>query len=616
MIAANVLPHAERMDFIVIQALNGLAGASSLFLVAAGLSLIFGVSRVVNFAHGTVFMVGAYVAWTLIDRLGVNFWFAAPLAALATAALGGIIEVLVLRRLYGRHELLPLLATFALVLVAHDLVPLVWGAQDIIGPRAPGLTGAVAVAGRLLPSYDLFLILVAPAVLAALWLMLNRTRFGRIVRAATEDPEMAAALGIRQDRLFTLVFMLGCGLAGLGGALRLPRETLHHSLDTQVIVSAFVVVVIGGMGSLGGAFVASAIVGVVSAFGIVAWPQGTLAMLFVIMAAVLVVRPQGVFGRPALPGAHRPLALPSPPLEGYGRKARLAATGIVVALGVFGCVGSPFALDVATQTLIAVLFAASLHLLIGWAGLISFGHAALFGLGAYGAALLSRHLPFGVAMAGGVAAAALGAAAFGMLVRRMTGVYLAMLTLAFSQLLFAAAFQWVSLTGGDNGVLGLWPDPPWDTAGGWYALTLGLSVLCLGGLAYLYRTPFAYTLRAAQDSEARARADALPVDGARIAAFAVSGAVAGLAGALLVFLKGSAFPSLFAVQQSVDGLVMVLLGGIAHPLGPVAGAVAYTLGVTVIATLTPSWHMIVGAAILVLTRALPGGLLRTREGGV
>ncbi|SBW07601.1 Branched-chain amino acid transport system permease protein LivM [uncultured Alphaproteobacteria bacterium] len=602
------------MDFIVIQALNGLAGASSLFLVAAGLSLIFGVSRVVNFAHGTVFMIGAYVAWTLIDRLGVNFWLAAPLAALATAGLGGLIEILVLRRLYGRHELLPLLATFALVLIAHDAVPLIWGAQDVIGPRAPGLTGAVTVMGRRLPAYDLFLIGVAAAMMAALWLLLHRTRFGRVVRAATDDPEMAAALGIRQDRLFTSVFMLGCGLAGLGGALRLPRETLHHSLDTQVIVSAFVVVVIGGMGSIGGAFVASGIVGVVSAFGIVVWPQGTLAMLFVIMAAVLVVRPRGLFGAPTQQEAHRPLLLPSPPLGGYPRRAKLAVAGSAAALAGFGLVASPFALDVATQVLIAVLFAASLHLLIGWAGLISFGHAALFGLGAYGAALLGQSLPLGFAIAGGAAAAALGAAAFGALVRRMKGVYLAMLTLAFSQLLFAAAFQWVELTGGDNGILGLWPDPPWDTAGGWYALTLALALLAMLALARLYRTPFAYILRAAQGAEARARADALPVDATRVQAFAVSGAVAGLAGALLVFLKGSAFPSLFAVPQSVDGLVMVLLGGVAHPLGPVAGAAAYSLGVTVIATLTPAWHMIVGALILVLTQALPGGLLRREEG--
>ncbi|MGE4526754.1 MAG: ABC transporter permease [Rhodospirillaceae bacterium] len=604
------------MDFILIQALNGLAGASSLFLVAAGLSLIFGVSRVVNFAHGTVFMIGAYVAWTLIDRLGVNFWLAAPLAACATALLGALIEVGILRRLYAGHELLPLLATFGLVLVAHDVVPLVWGAQDVIGPRAPGLTGAVAILGRRLPAYDLFLICLGPVVLGALWLVLNRTRFGRIVRAATEDREMAAALGIRQDLLFTAVFMLGCALAGLGGALQLPRETLHHSLDTQVIVSAFVVVVIGGMGSLTGAFVAAAIVAEVSAFGIVVWPQGTLAMLFLIMAGVLVVRPRGLFGRPAQQEPHRPLALPSPPAAGYPRRAVLAAAGIAAALLVFGLVGAPFALDLATQALIAVPFAMGLHLLIGWAGAISFGHAAFLGLGAYGAALaFSAGLPLAPAMAAGVLLAGLAGGAFGALVRRMRGVYLAMLTLAFSQLLFAAAFQWVSLTGGDNGILGLWPEPPLDTPTGWYLLTLVLVLLWLAVAARLYRAPFGFILRAAQDAETRARADALPVDGARSLAFAVAAAGAGLSGALLAFLKGSAFPTLFDIPQSIDGLVMVLLGGIGHPLGPLAGAAAYSLGVAVVSTLTPHWHMIVGGMILLLACTAPGGLLSPKRAG-
>ncbi len=204
--------------------------------------------------------------------------------------------------------------------------------------------------------------------------MLHRTRFGRIVRAATDDREMAAALGIRQDRLFTGVFMLGSALAGLGGALQLPRETLHHSLDTQVVV-------IGGMGSLGGAFVASAIVGLVSAFGIVVWPQGTLAMLFLIMATVLAARPHGLFGRAGAAEPHRPLALPSPPETGYPRRARAICTAMVVAAAASAPVLSPFALDLASQALIAALFAASLHLLLGWAGMVSFGHAAFFGLG-------------------------------------------------------------------------------------------------------------------------------------------------------------------------------------------------------------------------------------------
>ncbi len=197
----------------------------------------------------------------------------------------------------------------------------------------------------------------------------------------------------------------------------------------------------------------------------------------------------------------------------------------------------------------------------------------------------------------------------------MRGVYLAMLTLAFSQLLHAAAFQWVALTGGDNGILGLWPEPPFDTPEGFFLLVLGCFALVLAGLARLYRAPFGFTLRAAQDAEARARADALPVDATQVIAFAISGGVAGLAGGLLVLLKGSAFPTLLDIPQSIDGLVMVLLGGIAHPLGPVVGAVAYTLGVAVVSTVTPAWQMIVGGVILLLTQAAPGGLLGRRGDG-
>jgi len=490
------------------------------------------------------------------------------------------------------------------------VVPLIWGAQDIIGPRAPGLEGSVSIFGRQIPQYDVFLIAVGPVVMLGLWGLLNKTRAGRIIRAATEDREMASALGIRQDLLFTGVFMLGSALAGLGGALQLPRETLHHSLDKQVIVSAFVVVVIGGMGSIGGAFVASAIVSLVSAFGIVIWPQGTLVMLFLIMVVVLVLRPQGLFGRPAKEDPHHPVMLPSLPRTGFPKTfLYLSAAGVVMLFGM-GMSGSSFVLDISTQVFIAILFAASLHILMGWSGIISFGHAGLFGLGAYGAALsYQQGFPLFASLASGVLVAGLVSALFGFVVRRMRGVYLAMLTLAFSQLLYATAFQWISFTGGDNGILGLWPDAPFDTVKGWYWLCLSVTVMVICFLAYLYKTPFAYVLRAAQDAEHRARADALPVDGCRVLAFGLSGAIAGLAGGLLVFLKGSAFPSLFDIPQSVDGLVMVLLGGIAHPLGPILGATVYTMGVNVLASWTTHWHMIIGAVILFLTQAAPGGIL-------
>jgi branched-chain amino acid transport system permease protein len=239
----------------IVQLLNGLAGASSLFLVAAGLSLIFGVTRIVNFAHGSFFMVGIYVAYSLVAKLGasIGFWPSLLLAALAVAALGALVEVLLLRRIYRAPELFQLLATFALGLVIKDGVLWFWGPEELLGPRAPGLTGSVSILGRQFPTYDLFLIVAGPVVLGLLWLLLTKTRWGTLVRAATQDRGMVSALGVNQAWLFTAVFALGAFLAGLGGALQLPREPANLEMDLNIIGAAFGVVVVGGMGSIPGA---------------------------------------------------------------------------------------------------------------------------------------------------------------------------------------------------------------------------------------------------------------------------------------------------------------------------------------------------------------------------
>ena len=174
------------LSSLLVQLLNGLAGASSLFLVAAGLSLIFGVTRIVNFAHGSFYMVGIYIAYTLVERLGgvIGFWPALLLAAVAVGLIGAVVEVLLLRRIYHAPELFQLLATFALALVFKDLVLRLWGPEELLGPRAAGLEGSVQILGRRFPMYDLFLIVVGPAVLGLLWLLLTRTRWGTLVRAA------------------------------------------------------------------------------------------------------------------------------------------------------------------------------------------------------------------------------------------------------------------------------------------------------------------------------------------------------------------------------------------------------------------------------------------------
>ncbi|HJS39034.1 MAG TPA: branched-chain amino acid ABC transporter permease, partial [Burkholderiales bacterium] len=281
---------------VLIQFLNGLASASSLFLIAAGLSLIFGVTRVVNFAHGSLFMLGMYLAVALVPAVG--FWLAVPLAALAVGAFGAVAEALLLRRLYRAPELLQLLATFALVLVVKDFALWAWGPEDILGPRAPGLADAVTIAGQRFPEYDLFLIALGPAVLGALWYLLKRTRWGTLVRAATQDRDMASALGVNQKWLFTGVFALGAMLAGLGGALQIPREPATLGIDLQVIADAFVVVVVGGLGSIPGAFLAALLIGEIKSFCVgLGYSKLTLVAEFIVMAAVLVLRPWGLLGR-------------------------------------------------------------------------------------------------------------------------------------------------------------------------------------------------------------------------------------------------------------------------------------------------------------------------------
>src|SRR5579864_9801280 len=256
------------MAFYIVQFLTGLASAALLFLVASGLSIIFGVTRIVNFAHGAFYMLGAYVAFTLTERFSgaTGFWGGIVAAAAIVALVGVLVEMVLLRRIYHVPELFQLLATFGLTLMVEDLVVLIWGPDDLVGPRAPGLKGALDFFGQRIPSYDLFLIVLGPVVLGLLWLVFQRTRWGILVRAATQDRDMVAALGVNQKWLFTSVFALGVFLAALGGALALPREAANHGMDLSVIAESLVVVVIGGLGSLPGAFLAAVLVAELNAF--------------------------------------------------------------------------------------------------------------------------------------------------------------------------------------------------------------------------------------------------------------------------------------------------------------------------------------------------------------
>jgi len=608
---------------VVIQFLNGLAGTSSLFLVAAGLSIIFGVSRIVNFAHGSLYMLGMYLAWSLIAFFGrgspFGFWGGVLGAALAVGVAGALVEMLVLRRIYRAPEMFQLLATFALVLVVKDAALWLWGAEDLLGPRAPGLRGAVEILGRRVPEYDLLLIAVGPVVLGLLWLLMNRTRWGTLVRAATQDREMVAVLGVDQAKLFTSVFFLGAFLAGLGGALQLPREPANLAVDLSIVADAFVVVVVGGMGSIGGAFLAALLIaqakamciaiGDVELFGTVfSFSKFTLVAEFAIMAAVLVVRPWGLLGRP--PAAARGAGAVEPPLVPPGPLFWPAAMLAVLALTLAPLGGEGYALVLLIDIAIFALFAASLHFLMGPAGMVSFGHAAYFGLGSYaaGLAFLKLGWPVEAALLAAPAIGGAGALLFGWFCVRLSGVYLAMLTLAFAQIVWSVVFQWDAFTGGSNGLVGLWPQGWLKDRTTLYLAVLLVSALGIFALWRMVHAPFGYALRAARDSALRADAIGIDVRRFQWIGFALAGTFAGLAGGLFAFSKGSISPETLGVARSVDGLVMVLLGGVQTLTGPVLGATAFTLLQDEIARATTYWRAVLGLAILAIVLVFPMGI--------
>ncbi|MGE0563947.1 MAG: ABC transporter permease [Pseudolabrys sp.] len=611
-------------DALLFQALNGLASASTLFFIAVGLSLIFGVSRIINIAHGSLYMLGTYIAYSFVTHLGgpFGFWGGIVMTAVVVGVLGALIEIVLLRRIYRAPELFQLLATFALVLVINDVAQAIWGNEDLLGPRAPGLGGAVELLGRLLPTYDLFLIFIGPAVLAALHFGIKFTRFGRLIRAATQDREMVGALGVNQAILFTSVFALGAMLAGLGGALQVAREPASLAVDLIAIGDAFVVVVVGGMGSITGAYLAAVIIAEVKAlciaigvvdFGFMKlnFSKLTLVAEFLVMAIVLIVRPYGLMGKPA--GTVRSVAQPEEPIRPATMPLKLFGGAVLAILLCFPLLRetSPYMLVLGIDVLIAVLFAASLHFIAGPGGMHSFGHAAYFGLGAYGAALLVKWLaaPMGVALLAAPVVALCGALLFGWFAVRLAGVYLAMLTLAFAQIVWAAVYQWEELTGGSNGVIGTWPTWPFNARWAFFLLTLALAV---GGVLLLRRilfSPFGYAMRAGRDSELRAEAIGIDVKRVHWIGFAIAGAVCGVAGGAFAFAKGSISPESIHVGRSIDGLVMVLLGGIQTLTGPIVGASVFVTLQDTIIRQTEYWRSALGAIILLLVLVFPQGIV-------
>ena len=609
------------MTFFAIQFLNGLSYATALFLMAAGLTLIFGVTRIVNFAHGSFFMLGALFTAHWVSNWFPNWGESAILYALAillgavcAALVGAVTEFVLLRRLYGVPELYQLVATFGLSLALADAMRWGFGPQEVFAPRFPGLEGSVMLWGEYFPQYQLFTIALAPLVWLGLHALLQYTRFGQHLRAATQDRSMLGALGVNPKPLLLGAVVLGCFLAGLGGALQLPREPANLQMDVNVVVETFVVVVTGGLGSIAGAFFAALLIGLMHALGLSLFPQATLVLVFLTMAAVLALRPMGLLGQ--LPGAG-----PKEIAQRFflslthrtDRSARALPTitflAVAVLLGTVGLLGGYWQ-TVAADGLILLIFGISLQAMMALGGLVSFGHAAFFALGAYGAAL--AHSVWDWSLPGALAAGCLLALAvagvFGALVVRSAGVYLAMLSLALAQVVWAVASQWVGLTGGDNGIIGLNLVPAGaDMA--FYFLLMGLALLSVWALRRFSQSSLGAALQALRDAPARALASGLPVGWIKYRIFMASAALAALAGGLSAAHKGAVFPSAASVATSLDALLVVLLGGMHQLWGVAAGSAVLVWAGAELGRGFDYWRGILGLFVMLIMVLSPSGLL-------
>lgn len=286
---------------IFLQFMNGISHGMYLFIIAAGLTLILGTLRVLNFAHGAFYMIGGYVTYSLVAYFATipgAFWWSVLGAGFVLGAMAWAIERSMLRHLYERDHMYQLLFTFALVLFAGDLVKVLWGTDVLSVSLPPGFTGATKIGSFFYPTYRLLLCAIGVVIAIVLWALINRTRAGRMIRAATLDREMLEALGINVGRVYMIVFVAGSALAGIGGALAAPAIALAPGMDHEIIVECFIIVVIGGLGSLGGAFLGALILGLLNSFGIMLVPDFEIVLVFLLMVVVLMIRPWGLLGRP------------------------------------------------------------------------------------------------------------------------------------------------------------------------------------------------------------------------------------------------------------------------------------------------------------------------------
>jgi branched-chain amino acid transport system permease protein len=599
------------MAFYGVQIFNGLVNGGFIALMSLGLSIVFGMMRVVNFMHGAMYMLGAFAAFLAGSYFGISLLLALPLAWLLVGGFGVVLERLLLSRLYRLDPAYNLLLTFGLTLIIEDLMRSMFsttGAQFLV-PHM--LSGVVNLGFTFYPRYRLFVLVVSVLLCLLAWFVLERTRYGALVRAATERPDLLRCFGGNVPLLISGTFFCATGLAGVAGALAAPIRSISPFMGQEMIALTFAVVVAGGMGSIAGSVVMGFVVGLLSALAAIWYPPVATAITYIAMLLVLVVRPGGIFRGVDI--SHFPLHYT--PMTDRVRRAFLSPVFLIgfVAVGL----ALPWLIYpvVATDIILWGLCALGFDLLFAFAGLLSFGQAAYWGASAYitGVLIARFGLPAWSGFLLGVIATTLLGIVFGFIIAQKKGIYFSMITFAFAEIVYFVVNQCAAYTGGEDGLHDVFRGTLFGLSLAddrvFYYLALALVVLMVLFVLRILKSPFGMSLVGARENERRMLSVGYNVYLIRVQAYALSAFVISVAGALYVL--NHQFVSLEAVYWRASGepVMMTLLGGAGTIFGPFLGAGIVLLLRNVLSTVTDSGSLVLGCLFVVVVLVFRRGIL-------
>jgi branched-chain amino acid transport system permease protein len=613
---------------------NGVTLAGLYFLVASGFTLVFGLMRNVNLAHGSLYLFGAYIGYEVSQRTGI--WILGVGAGFVGLAIVGLLmQVFIFRRLEG-DELRQTLVTLGISIVAADLMLAIWtGITYQIGVpswldgavKLPIITAVRSNGTAVMmtyPLYRLVVLVVAIVIGVGLWLMITRTRIGTMIRAGVDDRAMLSASGVNVHIVFAIVFAVGAGLAGFAGVVGGTALSLAPGEDVRYLLASLVVVIVGGMGSIPGAAIGALLVGLAEQLGLVYLPTYGIVLTFIIMVVTLALRPQGIMGK-ARQSVAPILALDQPNKAAVASARFGMAQGVLaVALLLYPLVASDFFLtQIGAYSLIWGLLALSMMLLAGYGGMVSLAQITSAGIAAYTVAIFGANniqvygfgWPWWVLVPFAVLLAAITSAIIGAISVRTEGIYTIMITLAIAAAFFYFAQQNYALFNGHSGFAGI-PTPQvagidWRAPVPFYYLCLFVTAACYTAVLYCSRSTFGLALQAIRDNGRRMRAVGFDTTAHKVVAYFYSGIIAGLAGVLLVWFNGRVSPGTVDVGQAIEVLVIAIIGGLRHPIGPLLGAVFVILIQTFAIDIVGAerFNTLIGLVFLTIVFVSPDGLL-------